>query len=347
MKKKISGMKNDIGGVWRTIGGRPVFIKTGQSVSDAMKESGKFKKAEKGSSGSSSEYKKQIESENKTLKDTLKYKKEVLEEEMNSAYEKYREHTKKHDYNNEKWREENTKLLDEAYKKREEFQNTFEDYVKHTDEKDLSWQDKTRVNDLEGAKKRAVLEGKRGKGEYEFHRDKWNDEYYETYREAERKNAKIKAENEKPDDDYVNIPAYAGYKDKFDQTWGEDGMGTKTVSAKMYTNDEFMEHLEDANWHTEREKIIDAKLTNKQLEYVKENTKVSAWGADLDKGKTEKLIKEAREKYPKGSATKNTSGVQRNPHYDQYKDMFNMYKKIHPNTEMSVMDFIKMMEKMK
>ena len=30
-------------GVWRTIGGRRVFIKTGQSLSDAMKESGKFK----------------------------------------------------------------------------------------------------------------------------------------------------------------------------------------------------------------------------------------------------------------------------------------------------------------
>lgn len=36
--------KDDIGGVWRTIGGRRVFIKTGQSLSDAMKESGKFNK---------------------------------------------------------------------------------------------------------------------------------------------------------------------------------------------------------------------------------------------------------------------------------------------------------------
>ena len=32
-------------GVWRTIGGRRVFIRTGQSLSDAMKESGKFNKA--------------------------------------------------------------------------------------------------------------------------------------------------------------------------------------------------------------------------------------------------------------------------------------------------------------
>ena len=29
-------------GVWRTIGGRRVFIKDGQSLASAMKESGKF-----------------------------------------------------------------------------------------------------------------------------------------------------------------------------------------------------------------------------------------------------------------------------------------------------------------
>ena len=34
-------------GVWRTIGGRKVFIREGQSLSSAMKQSGKFKKSEK------------------------------------------------------------------------------------------------------------------------------------------------------------------------------------------------------------------------------------------------------------------------------------------------------------
>ena len=29
-------------GVWRTVGGRRIFIKEGQSLSDAMKNSGKF-----------------------------------------------------------------------------------------------------------------------------------------------------------------------------------------------------------------------------------------------------------------------------------------------------------------
>lgn len=37
---------DDIGGVWRTIGGRRIFIKDNQDLATAMKESGKFKKAE-------------------------------------------------------------------------------------------------------------------------------------------------------------------------------------------------------------------------------------------------------------------------------------------------------------
>lgn len=38
---------NEEDGVWRTIGGRRVFIKKGQSMADAMKESGKFKTGKK------------------------------------------------------------------------------------------------------------------------------------------------------------------------------------------------------------------------------------------------------------------------------------------------------------
>lgn len=39
-------MANDIGGVWRTIGGRRVFIKDGEDLESAMKNSGKFKSKE-------------------------------------------------------------------------------------------------------------------------------------------------------------------------------------------------------------------------------------------------------------------------------------------------------------
>ena len=38
--------KEDIGGVWRTVGGRRIFIKDGEDLETAMKKSGKFKKEE-------------------------------------------------------------------------------------------------------------------------------------------------------------------------------------------------------------------------------------------------------------------------------------------------------------
>jgi hypothetical protein len=41
-KKVGDSVFNEEDGVWRTIGGRRVFIRTGQKLSDAMKESGKF-----------------------------------------------------------------------------------------------------------------------------------------------------------------------------------------------------------------------------------------------------------------------------------------------------------------
>lgn len=33
---------SDLGGIWRTVGGRRIFIKDGQDLATAMKESGKF-----------------------------------------------------------------------------------------------------------------------------------------------------------------------------------------------------------------------------------------------------------------------------------------------------------------
>lgn len=41
-------MTNDDDGVWRTICGRRVFIRKGQSISDAMRQSGKFKRGKDG-----------------------------------------------------------------------------------------------------------------------------------------------------------------------------------------------------------------------------------------------------------------------------------------------------------
>jgi len=130
--------------------------------------------------------------------------------------------------------------------------------------------------------------------------------YYELFRENERKNAKIK--QEAPDEKYEFVEAYAGYRDKRDKLEGieRDANGNvdwdkakdATWTGKEYTNDEFLENLEDENWHTERKMLLDAGLTNKQMEFVKNNTEFHNGSPSLDREITEELIKGAKgEKY--------------------------------------------------
>lgn len=123
-------------------------------------------------------------------------------------------------------------------------------------------------------------------------------EYYDYYRKAEKEMAKLKEKYEQPDDPYIPVGASVSYipkRDFLDETRKGDGY---RWTGKEYTNDEFLEHLEDANWHTEHRMLVNAGLTNRQMEYIKNNTKLDIYTADLDRAKTEKLIKEAKEKFP-------------------------------------------------
>lgn len=70
---------DDIKGVWRTVGGRRIFIKDGQDLATAMKESGKFK-ARKSTF-------------NETVKTNSSYMKEVEVNNSNEIFEEYDEYT--------------------------------------------------------------------------------------------------------------------------------------------------------------------------------------------------------------------------------------------------------------
>ena len=74
---------NEEDGVWRTIGGRRVFIKTGQSLSEAMIQSGKFKNIR-------SDYRKAKEEDEKKKKDELELtdKQKEAGEKLNQNAEK-------------------------------------------------------------------------------------------------------------------------------------------------------------------------------------------------------------------------------------------------------------------
>lgn len=150
-----------------------------------------------------------------------------------------------------------------------------------------NWREQIKKNNEETQKVTLELEKQRQNDYYRFRQDEWADKYYGAFRDNERRNAKIKKEI--PEEKYEYVDSYATYKDKFDNY--KDG---ETWTGKAYTNDEFMEHLTDANWHSERRMLEDAKLTNAQLTYIKDRVKLGKWSADLDKEKTERLINEAK-----------------------------------------------------
>lgn len=158
--------------------------------------------------------------------------------------------------------------------------------------KETNWRDQVKANNEQLEKDLARYK--------ETHNMAYQDDgYYELFRENERKNAKIK--QELPDEKYEPLEAYATYKekrDKLEPRTEDGGWKDSTWTGKEYTNDEFMENLEDENWHTERKMLLDANLTNKQMEFVKNNTTFHNGSPSLDKEITEELIKGAKgEKY--------------------------------------------------
>ena len=179
----------------------------------------------------------------------------------------------------------------------------FEGYRKQAEErKETNWREQIKKNneqmekDLDNYKKTHNMA-------YQ------EDGYYEIFRENERRNAKIKKEN--PTEPYEYVGAYAGYHDKSYKLAGTkmsgkdvEEFGTKSWTGKEYTNDEFMEHLEDSNWHSERKALLEAGLTNQELSYIKDRTTLSQWsvGEELTGSKNvEKMIKEAKSHFANNS----------------------------------------------
>ena len=380
---------DDGDGVWRTIGGRRIFIRTGESLSSAMKKSGKFKLSnkKKGEVRNESKSFNDIANENKKsltrdelrekygtddvdlinagkekedrvalkedtkengeqgskksgeIKDFVKVNDNTYlpiregetEDEVRKSYnerqEKYRrnlepevsknlrdprrlwdqdladtyiEMNEKGEFKDLTGAEKNKFTRDMKNMEGESFYSPdrqkgakMHDELKETTPKN-NWQEQIKANNAKMEKDLKEYVDKNDPFGKNVMNDNIKDGYYEIFRNNERANAKIKVET--PNEKYMNVEAYAGYKDKFNDTWGKDGSSNKVVSAKMYTNDEFMEHLEDANWHSERKQLIDANLTNQELAYIKDRTKVTAWGVENLTGKeqVDKLIKEAK-----------------------------------------------------
>ena len=101
---------DDSDGVWRTIGGRKVFIREGQSLSSAMKESGKFKSNKKGNNNIKPWSKEDYELRDKQLQKKVD---EGIITKEDAEYEKLRQAWQR----DEITREEFDKKREELYKK--------------------------------------------------------------------------------------------------------------------------------------------------------------------------------------------------------------------------------------
>ena len=118
---------DDVNGVWRTVGGRRIFIKDGQDLASAMKESGKFKNLK------NEDYQKQeqIVHEAKNEVDRLKRQLSLLEDDdtygspdyddtkyaLRDAEDRYREEKAKYDKMVSKSSNEGVKTLSGDYEK--------------------------------------------------------------------------------------------------------------------------------------------------------------------------------------------------------------------------------------
>lgn len=107
---------SDLGGVWRTVGGRRIFIKDGEDLATAMKNSGKFKK-----------------NEIKNEKDDKKAKTKLTDEEKEEKIRKLQEEFEKTSLFDPKKAE----LRDKINMLEEDFEGTLEEYraKKETDKR--------------------------------------------------------------------------------------------------------------------------------------------------------------------------------------------------------------------
>ena len=270
----------------------------------------------------------------------LKTRKENYKKDIESADTQWANLYDKQDFGNKEWSDELDSIREKGNKARENYKNTLQEYFKVADEKDLTWQDKVAKNDFE---RDDILEDLKEKRQsdihYRMHPDEWSDKYYGTFEDYEKKNAKIKAESAKPEDAYEYTSSYYSMTEKNHKLSGDKFEGKDVVefgnnswTGKDYTNDEFIDHLENANWHKERRMLLTAGLTNQEMTYIKDRVKLDSYGANIDPARTQQLIDEAKKKY-RSTNNKMNSMLR--------EKAYNKYKKEHPNTKKTLQDFIK------
>lgn len=112
---------SDLGGVWRTVGGRRIFIKDGEDLATAMKNSGKFGKKKENNKNNREEKIKKLEEELEETKGFLakaKIKEEI--EALKEGYDDIEEYRKMKDTKRQEAIENSKKEKEERQKLRQQ-----------------------------------------------------------------------------------------------------------------------------------------------------------------------------------------------------------------------------------
>ena len=292
-------------GVWRTIRGRRVFIAKGESLGQAMAKSGKFKRED------IREGKRELSFYDTNRKNLLSknYNEKKAQKRINKFHSKYYDKPYKEQVINNNFKDnqaEKNKIHEEEkplktvktrvlrnlpkYSKSDENELKHELVQKKLAEYRKKKGIKTSITSEEYNKKLDDAYKELGKTRDYDKYYKTTDDIMDNYttprmnkEQVEKSNKKAiedykakKQSNNKIDDDtYKFKESYKSYHEKM-QSHGD----REKWSAKEYTNDEFMEHLTDSNWHKERKMIEEANLTNKQLTELKNQITVSKWGVE-------------------------------------------------------------------
>ena len=280
-------------GVWRTIGGRKVFIRKGQNLADAMIESGKFK-GQKNKPGMRESYREQkekdlkeeddlydIDKKKNTLKSLQDFGKKAKENEQlysKSEKEEVDENEKSYPYREQYKQEGQTDL--ENIKEWKQYRDANQKALNRTT---IPYNAQRNLNEINVA----------------------NKEIDKARNNLSQKADEIlgnKSTNEKAKQDAFDYSreevtkAYETMRNKMQKHMDNND---DHWSGKEYTNAEFLAHLEDANWHGEMKQLREANLTPEQLTEIKDKTTLSSWGVGSEltgKENVKKMIDSVKNK---------------------------------------------------
>lgn len=316
-------------GVWRTVGGRRIFIRDGQSLSDAMKKSGKFKSA-----------KKKVDYDKRPQSDVDKEN-----ERNNKAVEKIEKGKKDFDPNDfEKWRKE----VDPDYEMDDDRARLRYEAYKDANVRNQSAKQKEGVRTLSGDLERDNKGRIVSQDEYDEFRKAYKEDRIskEDYRnnnyDALKKSNQSNVKSQQSD-----IEKASGLK--VEKAWNTDLYGNGKEDRFKLDDGRWISHTTESFGSKDDTWSIN-KLENGSIEsqdFKSYDDMIKHLGGSNKSETITRTVKEIDADYygvPSRYRTEKMTNEWNKSRNNAYKKAFEEYKKRHPNSKLNLQKFIDMSE---